>query len=101
MSADIVDDLHAAEDRIGLLETLMERVYSWGRDHPWTGLADAYGYPGYENLFLQIQVATVNRYERPSCDEDCVDEYCGSPRHFDQEFDEEAHEWKDITDDGR
>ncbi len=96
MSYDLVDDLHAAEDRIGVLETLLENVFSWGRDHPATGLADACDYPGYENLFLEIQVATVNRYERPSCDEDCDNEFCGSPRHVDQEFNDDAHEWEDI-----
>lgn len=94
MSSDVVDDLHAAEDRIGLLEGLLDEIHAWATDHPWTGLADASGYPGYENLMAKITYATTTKYERPSCDEDCDDEFCGSPRHYNQEFNETTREWE-------
>jgi hypothetical protein len=94
MSTDIVDDLHAAEDRIGVLETLLETIHGFARDHPWTGLGDAHSYPGYETLLADISMRTADRYERPSCGEDCDDEFCGSPRHYDQEFNEATREWE-------
>ncbi len=36
-------------------------------------------------------------YERPSCDEDCDNEFCGSPRHVNQEFNDDTYEWEDIA----
>lgn len=96
MSIDMVDELHAAEDRIGVLETLLETIHGFARDHPWTGLGDAYNYEGYETLLADISMRTTDRYERPSCDEDCDDDTCGAPRHNDQEWNNSTGTWENA-----
>ena len=92
MSADTVDDLHAAEDRIGLLETSLRLIRSRVEglpDHPWI--------PGvnFDDGEIMGALAVLDvPYVRPSCDEDCDNEFCGSPRHHDQEFNEATGEWE-------
>ena len=85
MSTDIVDDLHAAEDRIGLLE------------HTLSDLLECIRLETLDGIALDAARAVLNdRYERPSCDEDCDDEFCGSPRHNDQEYNNILREWEDT-----
>jgi hypothetical protein len=48
-----------------------------------------------EMLINEIRAAHAAKYERPSCDEDCDDECCGSPRHYDQTFNDATGEWED------
>jgi hypothetical protein len=89
MSVDIVDDLHAAEDRIGLLEVTLQRLVDAVDTDEDVGSE-------YGDALDTARGVLAARYERPSCDEDCDDEFCGSPRHYDQEFNETTGEWEDA-----
>lgn len=73
MSADMVDNLHYAEDRVGLLETRLKEAQEWvDSDHP---------------LWFHIASALSDTYCRPSCawlwEGECQDEdgedNCGCP----------------------
>lgn len=84
MSVDSVDDLHNAEDRIGLLESIIEQLLE---------------YPGGSDkvrVETAARAALADRYERPTCEDPCIDEFCGSPAHYDQEFNETTGEWEDT-----
>lgn len=72
MSLDLVDDLHAAEERIGLLEACLREVLGWLHNGRPAGAA----------------AALADTYCRPSCadhdHDDCDDEEaldCGCPAH--------------------
>ncbi|WP_116996326.1 hypothetical protein [Desertimonas flava] len=80
MSDDIIDDLHAAEDHIGVLEQAIEDLLAAGTFEP--GATDR-------------ARSLLGSYERPSCDEDCDNEFCGSPRHNTQVWDDVADVWVD------
>lgn len=73
MSADMVDDLHEAEDRIGALEHVLRR------------LLDSLPEEWHDNFVDDARTTLEAGYQRPSCDEDCADEFCGSPRHWPEE----------------
>lgn len=88
MSSDIVDDLHEAEDRVGLLETTLARVLDSLPAH-W-----------HDDVVDEARQVLADKYARPSCDEDCADDCCGSPRHVDQEFNYDTEEWEDMTTEG-
>jgi hypothetical protein len=68
MSADTVDDLHAAEDTIAELGGRITQVLN--------------GYPnldGAARLLLQDAYRTAVDYCRPSCDDGACDDDCGCP----------------------
>ncbi len=83
MSDDIVDDLHAAEDRIGALEIVLGN------------LLDSLPAHWHDNVVDEARTVLDDRYERPSCDEDCDREICGSPRHYNQTFNLNLGVWED------
>lgn len=92
MSADIVDDLHAAEDRIGVLEHALRELL----DSPLLpGLSKVPVFPDeieHERVVRAARLAVdFDDYCRPSCDEEKVyalddpefehDDCCGCPCH--------------------
>ncbi len=101
MSADAVDDLHEAEDHIGALYAAIERyraVSEEEREDPddWDTRAE---YIAWLQRMIEVETALyalVDTYERPSCDEDCADDCCGSPRHYNQDWDDDSGQWVDI-----
>jgi hypothetical protein len=86
MSTDLVDDLHYAEDTIGDLAAVLERVRAFRLSNPWTGLDDG---PAELRDAVDAAVATAATYCRPTCGangprERCEDEdpaLCGCPCH--------------------
>jgi hypothetical protein len=86
MSMDGADDLHALEDRIGLLESLLRRFLDEGPRLPITG-------PGQE-LRTAAENALTDEFCRPTClegkefndsDTDCGDEFCDCPCHHEED----------------
>lgn len=90
MSIDMVDDLHSAEDTIGLLRQSLYTLWEFAENHPWTGLGDA---PKYVKDALALGMANAADYCRPSCERDeadgtyLCDDDCGCPGHHEPQHD--------------